>query len=188
MWVVQKGSPAKCIYNSPMVHLYINHEPAIEKDSLGEAVKAEFIDVNDDGKPDLYIAMGGYGFNEKDPLFQDHIYINDGNGNFISSPNALPPMLYSKGCVKAADINGDGAMDLFVGGRVVPGKYPVAPQSMILLNDGKGHFRDATKQVCPELADIGMVTDAVWVDLNGDKQPDLVVVGEWMPIKVFHQS
>jgi hypothetical protein len=180
-----KGQPGKMYIQQADGSFVYKPDPAIEKDSLGEAVKAEFIDVNNDGKPDLYIANGGYGFNEKDPLFQDHIYVNDGKGNFISSPNALPPMLYSKGCVKAADINGDGAMDLFVGGRVVPGKYPVAPQSMILLNDGKGHFRDATKQVCPELANIGMVTDAVWIDLNGDKQPDLVVVGEWMPIKVF---
>ncbi len=99
--------------------------------------------------------------------------------------NALPQLLSSKGCVKAADIDGDGDLDLFVGGRVVPGKYPTAPESFILLNDGKGTFTDGTASVCKELQHIGMVTDALWIDLNNDKQPDLVVVGEWMPIKVF---
>ena len=78
-----------------------------------------------------------------------------------------------------------GIMDLFVGGRVVPGKYPLAPQSKILLNDGKGNFTDATDEVCPALNNIGMVTDALWIDLNGDHKKDLIVVGEWMPIKVF---
>jgi hypothetical protein len=152
---------------------------------MGETVMAVFIDVNGDGKPDLYVASGGYEFREKDPLFQDHIYLNDGKGNFTKSDNSLPAMLFSKGCVRAADVNGDGAMDIFVGGRVIPGKYPVTPQSMLLLNDGHGHFTDATAKICPQLDTLGMVTDAVWIDVNGDKKPDLIVVGEWMPIKVF---
>ena len=97
----------------------------------------------------------------------------------------MPAALTSKGCVKAADIDGDGDQDLFVGGRVVPGKYPSAPRSYILLNDGKGNFADATQSACAALQQPGMVTDALWMDINNDKQPDLVVVGEWMPIKVF---
>ena len=80
-------------------------------------------------------------------------------------------MLTSKGCVKAADIDGDGDMDLFVGGRVVPGKYPTAPRSYILINDGKGIFTDATSTICAALQQAGMVTDAVFTDLNNDKQP-----------------
>ncbi len=95
------------------------------------------------------------------------------------------PLRFSKSCVRDADINGDGAPDLFLGGRVVPGKYPLSPGSRILLNDGKGNFRDATAEICPALLHLGMVTDAVWIDLNGDNQKDLIVVGEWMPIKVF---
>ena len=180
-----KGQPCRMFIQQADGSFVYKPEPAIENDSARETVKALFIDVNHDGKPDLYVAGGGYEFAEHDNLFQDRIYINDGKGNFTSSKNMLPPMLFSKGCIAAADINGDGAMAIFVGGRVIPGKYPVAPQSMLLLNDGKGHFTDATQKICPELAHIGMVTDAVWVDLNGDKRPDLVVVGEWMPIKVF---
>lgn len=180
-----KGQPGKMFIQQADGSFTYKPEPAIEKDSARETVKAEFIDVNNDGKPDLYVAAGGYEFAEKDALLQDKIYLNDGKGNFISDEGALPQMLFSKGCVKAADINGDGAKDIFVGGRVIPGKYPLPPQSMLLLNDGKGHFTDATKSICPGLANIGMVTDAVWIDLNGDKRPDLVVVGEWMPIKVF---
>jgi hypothetical protein len=180
-----KGQPCRMLIQQADGSFVYKPEPDIEKDSTRETVKALFIDVNHDGKPDLYVASGGYEFMEHDAALQDHIYINDGKGNFKSSKDALPAMLFSKGCISAADINGDGAMDIFVGGRVIPGKYPVAPQSMLLLNDGKGHFTDATQKICPALANIGMVTDAVWVDLNGDKKPDLVVVGEWMPIKVF---
>ena len=180
-----KGQPSRIYVQQANGSFVYKAEPSIEKDSARETVKAQFIDVNNDGKPDLYVASGGYEFAEHDTVFQDHIYINDGKGNFKLSKGALPAMLFSKGCVKAADINGDGAMDIFVGGRVIPGKYPVAPQSMLLINDGKGHFTDATQKICPALAHIGMVTDAVWLDLNGDKKPDLIIVGEWMPIKVF---
>ena len=179
------GQPCKMYTQQADGSFIYKPEPAIERDSMCETVKAEFIDVNGDGKPDLYVASGGYEFAASDPAFQDHIYLNDGKGNFTKSDGVLPPMLFSKGCVKAADINGDGAMDIFVGGRVIPGKYPMAPKSMLLLNDGKGHFTDATKKLCPEMDTLGMVTDAVWMDVNGDKKPDLIVVGEWMPIKVF---
>jgi len=157
----------------------------IAADSLSEDVAAEFFDANGDGKMDLYVGSGGYEFAENDPLLQDRLYINDGKGNFSKKKVGLPQMLISTGCVKAADIDGDGDMDLFVGGRLVPGKYPVAPMSKILLNDGKGNFRDATTTEAPVLERIGMVTDAIWMDMNKDGQPDLIIAGEWMPIKVF---
>ncbi|HEV8083274.1 MAG TPA: VCBS repeat-containing protein [Chitinophagaceae bacterium] len=160
-------------------------EPAIQNDSKSEDVAAAFFDADNDGDKDLYVAAGGFEFSENDEAFQDRLYINDGKGNFTRKGDALPQMLASKGCVKATDIDGDGDMDLFVGGRVVPGKYPTAPQSYVLINDGKGKFTDATLDKCPALQHIGMVTDALWIDLNNDQQPDLIVVGEWMPIKVF---
>ena len=94
-------------------------------------------------------------------------------------------MRTSKSTVKHADVDSDGDVDLFVGGRVVPGKYPASPRSYILLNDGKANFSDATATVCPALQSPGMVTDALWTDLNNDKLPDLIVVGEWMPIRIF---
>jgi hypothetical protein len=160
-------------------------EPPILKDSASEDVAAAFLDADNDGDKDLYVACGGYEFNEGDPALQDRLYINDGKGNFSRKQNALPGMLTSKHCVKAADIDGDGDMDLFVGGRVVPGKYPITPDSYILLNDGKGKFEDATANICADLKQIGMVTDAVFTDVNNDSRPDLLIVGEWMPVRVF---
>jgi enediyne biosynthesis protein E4 len=160
-------------------------EPALQKDSISEDVSAVFFDADKDGDQDLYVAGGGYEFAENDAALQDRLYLNDGKGNFTKKETALPQLLSSKGCVKSADIDGDGDLDLFVGGRVVPGKYPAAPHSFILINDGKANFKDATTSVCESLQQPGMVTDALFTDLNNDKQPDLIVVGEWMPIKVF---
>ena len=154
-------------------------------DLQSEDVAATFFDADGDGDVDLYVASGGYEFAENDPLLQDRLYINDGKGNFSKNANALPQMLTSSGCVKAGDIDGDGDLDLFVGGRVVPGKYPLIPRSYILLNDGKGNFKDGTNDVSPALENMGLVTDALLTDINNDGKADLVVVGEWMPIKIF---
>jgi enediyne biosynthesis protein E4 len=160
--------------------------PALEKDSLYDDAAALIFDANGDGKPDLYVASGGYGnLAPDDTLLQDRLYLNDGRGHFVRDRSALPAMLSSKSCVKTVDVNGDGHPDLFVGGRVVPGRYPETPQSYLLINDGHGHFLDETDRWNPALKRIGMVTDAAWVDMNGDHVPDLVVVGEWMPITVL---
>ncbi|MGF7083073.1 VCBS repeat-containing protein, partial [Mucilaginibacter sp. UYCu711] len=160
--------------------------PAFDANKESADAAAIFFDANGDGKLDLYVASGGYDdFLPGDPKLQDRLYINDGKGNFTRSKEALPAMISSKSCVKAADINGDGFPDLFVGGRVIPGRYPETPQSYILINDGKGHFTDKTATYNAAIKNIGMVTDAAWIDLNGDKKPDLVLVGEWMPISVF---
>ncbi|MEJ7831205.1 MAG: VCBS repeat-containing protein, partial [Segetibacter sp.] len=158
---------------------------SIEADAKSEDTAAEFLDIDGDGDMDLYVGSGGYEFALDDILLQDRIYINDGNGNFSKKKTGLPKMLISTGSVKAADINGDGHMDLFVGGRVIPGRYPVAPESKILINDGKGNYTDATNTVAPGIKNIGMVTDAVWIDLNQDRFEDLIIVGEWMPVKIF---
>ncbi|HEY4935037.1 MAG TPA: VCBS repeat-containing protein, partial [Puia sp.] len=180
-----KGQPAQVFIQLMNGDFVAKAEPAVAGDSASEDVSAAFFDANGDGYADLYVVSGGYEFKEGDSALQDRIYFNDGKGNFKKNPRALPELRFSKSCVKYADINGDGAPDLFLGGRVVPGKYPLSPGSRILLNDGKGNFRDATTEVCPALLKLGMVTDALWIDLNGDNQKDLIVVGEWMPIKVF---
>ncbi|HEY6081920.1 MAG TPA: FG-GAP-like repeat-containing protein, partial [Chitinophagaceae bacterium] len=160
--------------------------PAFEADKMCEDADALFFDANGDGYPDLYVVSGGYdNYAPDDPLLQDRLYINDGKGNFVKSTGALPEMHTSKSCVRAADVNGDGYPDLFVGGRVIPGRYPETPESYLLINDGHGHFKDMTAALAPGLQKIGMVTDAAWVDLNGDGKKDLVVVGEWMPVTVF---
>ncbi|MBE9460724.1 VCBS repeat-containing protein [Dyadobacter subterraneus] len=159
---------------------------AFETDKQSEDTDAAFFDANGDGFLDLYVTSGGYAnFMPEDVLLQDRLYINDGKGNFTKKTDALPQMLFSKSCVRVADFNGDGKQDLFVGGRVIPGRYPEAPRSYILINNGKGQFTDQTTKIAPELERIGMVTDAAWTDMNGDKKPDLVLVGEWMPITVL---
>src|SRR5215204_2410438 len=158
---------------------------AFERDNAFEDADIAVADINGDGHADIYIASGGYGqFKEDEPLLQDRLYLNDGKNNFIRSAG-LPDMKGSKSCVSIEDINGDGAPDIFVGGRLVPGKYPEPPKSYILLNDGRGRFTDRTDVICAELRKPGMVTDAMWVDLDLDNRKELVVVGEWMPILVF---
>jgi enediyne biosynthesis protein E4 len=180
-----KGHPAQLFLQSANGTLIPSKQPAFDKDDASEDGAAEFFDANGDGNPDLFIAGGGYESPENDSILQGRLYLNDGKGHFTRAEGAIPRLTLSAGCVKAADINGDGYPDLFIGGRVVPGKYPLSPGSRILLNDGKGHFTDATARLAPDLANLGMVTDAVWIDLNNDHQPDLVVVGEWMPVRVF---
>ncbi len=159
---------------------------AFENDKSSEDSDAVFVDVNSDGNLDLYVASGGYHTYEKDDaLLQDRLYINDGKGNFSKSKSTLPNMRVSKGCVVVCDVNKDNHPDLFVGGRVIPGRYPETPQSYVLINDGKGNFSDQTSTLAPELQKLGMITDAISVDINQDQHDDLIVVGEWMPVSVF---
>jgi hypothetical protein len=165
--------------------------PAFEADKGSDDVDAAFLDANGDGAMDLYVCSGGYdNFTPDDALLQDRLYLNtgkDGNGfpAYTKSTDALPAMRSSKSCVSVADVNGDNHPDLFVGGRVIPGRYPETPHSYLLINDGKGHFKDNTAALSPTLSKIGMVTDAAWLDLNGDQKQDLVLVGEWMPLTVL---
>ena len=153
-----------------------------------EDVTALFFDADGDGDQDLYAGAGGYEFSEQDAYLQDRLYINDGKGNLSWAGNALPKMLTSTACVSAGDLDGDGDLDLFVGSRVIPGKYPLAPQSYLLINDGKGVFTDQTEALAPLLKSPGMVTAAQWADVNADKHLDLIVAGEWMPAMVLMNS
>ena len=180
-----KGQASEIFFQQPDGNFKNTLQPALAADAASEDVASSFFDADGDGDEDLYVGSGGYEFEENDPAFQDRLYINDGKGNFSKSEKALPSLLFSKSCVKPTDIDGDGDIDLFVGGRLIPGKYPLSPGSKILINDGKGNFSDATDAVASALKNAGMVTDAVWIDLDKDKMPELIVVGEWMPVKVF---
>ena len=163
-------------------------QPAFRADSLAEDVDAVFFDADGDGSPDLYVVSGGNEFRGDHEALQDRLYLNDGKGHFRRAAGALPRLAESGSCVVAGDFNGDGAVDLFVGRRVVAGRYGLSPRSYLLQNDGKGRFRDVTLERAPALAEAGMVTSAAWLDLNGDGRLDLVVAGEWMPVRVFRQE
>lgn len=158
------------------------------EDSTSEDVGAVFVDVNKDGRPDLYVVSGGSEYSEGATALQDRLYMNDGRGGFRKATDALPTEAFAGSRVAAADYDGDGDVDLFVGGRVIPWHYGRSARSMLLRNDGRGHFADETITFAPELAEAGMVTDAVWQDVTGDSRLDLVVVGEWMPITVFQNA
>ncbi|HKJ31123.1 MAG TPA: FG-GAP-like repeat-containing protein, partial [Balneolales bacterium] len=144
-----------------------------------------FFDANNDGLPDLFIVSGSDENPQGSKNYEDRLYINEGHGRFKYAPNALPPIHESGSCVKAADYNHDGYLDLFVGGRAAPGHYPSAVTSHILRNDtknGQVKFTDVTKSIAKPLIHIGLVTDALWTDFNNDGWPDLIVSGEWMPV------
>ncbi len=160
-------------------------QPDFRTDSTFEDTDATFFDANGDGHPDLYVVSGGNEFYDQMPEQCDRLYLNDGQGNFRRDAKALPPMYDNKSCVRPFDFDKDGDLDLFVGGRVVAFAYGEIPRSYLLINDGKGHFTDLTDHLAPELRQAGMVTDALWADIDGDKVADLVVVGDWMPVTVF---
>ncbi len=159
-----------------------------EKEDLG----ALFFDVDGDGDQDLYVVSGGY----EGPLtaehFADRLYLNDGYGNFRQTKSALPEdMLVSGSCVKAADFDRDGDLDLFVGGLVEPGAYPKPVSSFLLRNDSDNdhvRFVDVTEKWCPGLRNIGLVKDALWTDFDNDQKMDLIIAGEWMPLIFFRNK
>ncbi len=151
-------------------------------------VGATFLDVNGDGHLDLLLAAGGVQQNEGSPLLSDRLYLNDGHGKFTLAPDGtMPSSGVSTAVLASADFAGDGRAGVFVGGRVVPGKYSETPRSFLYRNVG-GKLVDVTDEFAPGLSSVGMVTAAVWVDVDGDKRPDLVVATEWGPISYWHNT
>jgi enediyne biosynthesis protein E4 len=142
------------------------------------------VDVDNDGDLDLYAVSGSNEFKAGSLEYTDRIYLNDGKGNFRLAKGALPMMASSGTTVRAADWDGDGFLDLFIGGRTPVGQYPFPDKSYLLKNNG-GVFEDVTEALAPGLKDIGMVTDAIWTDFNGDGKVDLMVVGDYMAITAF---
>lgn len=147
-------------------------------------------DADNDNDLDLYIVGGGSESPGGSEAYQDGFYQNDGKGNFTYITNALPNTNASGSCVIACDYDHDGDLDLFVGGRVSPGSYPMPPGSYLLRNDGvqagaNVKFTDVTNEVCPQLSNIGMVSAALWSDYDNDGWNDLVLAGEFMPITIF---
>jgi hypothetical protein len=164
------------------------NQPAFAADSLNEDVDAVFFDANGDGYQDLFVVSGGNEFWGNAEALRPRLYLNDGHGNFQKARNALPDIFENGSCVVVGDFNGDGAPDLFVGSRVVARSYGLIPKSYLLQNDGHGHFTDVTLDKAPQLSEAGMVSSAAWTDYDHDGKLDLIVAGEWMPVRVFHQE
>ena len=159
---------------------------AFGEDKESEDTDCIFFDADSDGRTDLYVTSGGYEFSSNSSALRDRLYFNKGNLKWERSSQILPAGRFeSTSTVESADFDNDGDLDLFVGVRVIPFLYGVPVNGYILQNDGHGMFTDVTKRLAPELADIGLITDAKWLDVNRDKQVDLLVAGEWMPLSVF---
>ena len=156
--------------------------PAFERDSQYEDMGSALFDADQDGDEDLYVVSGGSEFQEGSELYQDRLYRNDGKGNFSTA--ALQATSSSGSCVAPHDVDGDGDIDLFRGGQVTAGVYPKDPASYLLINEG-GKFEDKTREIAPLLARAGMVNTAAWADLGGGGEYELVMTGEWMPIRIF---
>jgi hypothetical protein len=159
-----------------------------QNDSICEDAGSLFFDSDKDGDLDLIVVSGGNEFPEGSENYKSRLYINDGKGSFTKSIDALPFFTTSCSCVKAIDFDNDGDLDLFIGGRQVPGKYPFPASSFILENrtvNGIVKFVDVTKEVAPDLLNAGMVTSAFCGDIDNDHWTDLVIAGEWMPVCIY---
>jgi enediyne biosynthesis protein E4 len=178
-------------YNSAII---FKQEPAgtFTTDSLGtkesEDVGMVLFDTDKDGDLDLYCVSGSSEFGKDASKYQDRLYKNNGKGEFQLDAGALPKIESSGSCVTVGDMDGDGDLDLFVGGRVKPTQYPITPKSYLLRNNGRGKFEDATLSLGGGIDSVGMVTDALFTDFDNDGSKDLIVVGEWMPVTMFHNN
>ncbi|MFC4871706.1 VCBS repeat-containing protein [Negadavirga shengliensis] len=178
-----KGQPSSLFLQQSNGFFRMTQQNIFEEDALAEDVDALFFDADGDGDLDLYVASGGIEFNNNTPVYQDRLYINDGKGNFKKA--VLPSRFQSTSFVKALDFNHNGHLDLLVGTRAVPSVYGLPVDVILLENDGTGKFADVTDAIAPDFRQIGMTRDAWTGDLDGDGHEEIILVGEWMPLKLF---
>ena len=179
------GFPAELYIQNSLGTFVKTNQELFEKDKAHNDNNALFFDADNDNDLDLYVASGNYSQPEKSALLQDRLYINDGKGDF--SKGKLPKMLSVTKAIATSDFDNDGDFDLFIGGRLVSGKYPNAPTSYLLENR-KGNFIDVTSKRAKELQSIGLVNDAKFSDYDNDGDTDLILAGEWMPISFFNNN
>lgn len=178
------GQSAALYFQQNNDRFRVESPAAMLKDAAFEDSKVLAFDANSDGHIDLYVGSGGYQAPAGDALYQDRLYLNDGNGQFRLVTDALPPIRQPSSAVIALDWDSDGDEDLLLCGRAVSGRYPESPSCYLLENQG-GKFVDVTDRLAPALAQVGMVTDALWLPVEGQALPDLFLCGEWMPIRRF---
>jgi hypothetical protein len=181
-----KDSPGAILVQTSNGIFKKTNEVLLEKDKISEDEGSIFFDADNDKDIDLYVCSGSNEFSSSSSALIDRLYFNDGHGNFKKSDQALPTTAFeSTSTVKAADYDNDGDIDLFVGVRVKPFFYGQPSNGYILNNDGHGGFTNVSASLAPELKNIGLITDASWTDIDSDKDMDLVIVGEYMPISIF---
>ncbi|MEP2935111.1 MAG: VCBS repeat-containing protein [Gilvibacter sp.] len=181
------GSPGKLFTQTATGDFAAANDALWQSEAAYEDLGAVFFDADQDGDLDLYVTSGGAASAPGDALYRDRLYTNDGQGGFAKSMGKIPNTAVSTQVVLAQDVDSDGDLDLFVGGRVIPDKYPYAPKSSLLINNN-GVFKDATASQAKQLERVGIVTGAVFSDYDSDGDKDLLVVGEWSPISVFDNN
>ncbi|MGC1240567.1 MAG: VCBS repeat-containing protein [Chryseosolibacter sp.] len=183
------GQPGQVFFQNTTGNFFTKAQPVLKADSLYEDAGSAFFDADGDGSLDLLVVSGGQQFSGNDPRLRPRLYFNNGSGTLSESKGNLPEIFANASCVKPGDFDNDGDIDVFIGGRVIAGQYGISPESFLLVNDGKGRFKNESRRLDPQHDQrLGMVTDAAWNDLNADGKPDLVVVGEWMPVTVLIQD
>ncbi|MEO6498976.1 MAG: VCBS repeat-containing protein, partial [Mucilaginibacter sp.] len=185
-----KGEPGVLYVQTANGRFKRSNEKLLEQDKGSEDTDCTFFDADGDGDKDLYVCSGGNEFSPNSTDLISRLYINDGKGNFTKSSQILPSasIFEASSCVSAGDYDGDGDQDLFVGVRVKPFQYGYPCKGYILQNNGKGIFTDVTARVSPALQEAGMITDGKWFDYDRDGKADLVIAGDYMPVRVFHNE
>ena len=182
-----KGTAGKIFINTANDNFKITAQPALESDASFEDTAASFLDVDNDGDQDLLVGSGG---NEKadQANYKNRLYLNNGEGGFTKSTSIIPTTNNNVSVIASCDFDNDGDMDVFIGSRSVPGVYGIDPKHLLLENDGKGNFTNVTDKKAFKLNGVGMITDAVWEDIDGDNKKDLIIVGDWMAPVIFKNT